>query len=78
MKLPRTSPCVFSACTAYSEQDGWYLHVVGNSAPKVTRYAQTRPMPRYAGALRTVLHAAAFVCSSTSSTRSASHSKPFA
>ena len=35
--LPRTRPVLRTACTAYSEHDGWYLHVVGKSAPKVTR-----------------------------------------
>src|SRR5262249_10924663 len=35
--LPFTRPWRRSAWTAYSEQDGWYLHVVGKSAPSVSR-----------------------------------------
>src|SRR6201987_540594 len=36
-RLPRTRPWRRSAWTAYSEQDGWYLQVVGKSAPSVSR-----------------------------------------
>ena len=35
--LPRTRPFACTASIAYCEQDGWYLHVVGKSAPNVTR-----------------------------------------
>jgi len=32
--LPRKSPCARNASTAYCEQEGWYLQVVGKRAPK--------------------------------------------
>src|SRR5205085_7562974 len=47
--LPRTRPWRRSACTAYSEHEGWYLQVVGKSAPNVSRYSQTRPIPSSPG-----------------------------
>ena len=70
--LPRTSPFCRTASIAYCEQDGWYLHVVGKSAPSVSAVEPD-------GATPSAVHqAAAFVIASTSSTRSPSQSKPFA
>ena len=37
-----------TACIAYSEQDGWYLQVVGNSAPNVSARARRGRSPRSA------------------------------
>src|SRR5581483_9714080 len=42
---PRTSPFVRNASIAYCEHDGSYLHVVGKSAPSVSRESHTRPTP---------------------------------
>ena len=70
--LPRTSPLARRASRAYCEQDGWYLHVVGNSAP------ESRAVEPDRGDAEAVHQAATFVIDSTSSTRSPSQSKPFA
>src|SRR4029079_5972914 len=54
-RLPRTRPWRRSACTAYSEQEGWCLQVGGNSAPKVRAYSTTNATPSRAGTRSTAL-----------------------
>src|SRR6185437_2205026 len=53
--LPLTRPWRRRDCTAYSEHDGWYLHVVGKRAPNVSRQSQTRPTPSSDGTRVTAL-----------------------